>query len=88
MTSSLEGALAWLAGLLDVEKRPEVPYARLGLGPIQALLALADGEGESVFLFADGAPCQNQYEDFTPLLHELARGTRPVAGESVARKFS
>ena len=39
MTSSLERALAWLAGLLDVEKRPEVPYARLGLGPIQALLA-------------------------------------------------
>jgi dihydrofolate synthase/folylpolyglutamate synthase len=34
-----ERALAWLAGLLDVEKSPEVPYARLGLGPIRALLA-------------------------------------------------
>ncbi len=39
MTSSLERAEAWLAGLLDVEKQPELPYARLGLGPIQALLA-------------------------------------------------
>jgi dihydrofolate synthase/folylpolyglutamate synthase len=36
---SLERAEAWLAGLLDVEKQPEVPYARLGLGPIHALLA-------------------------------------------------
>jgi dihydrofolate synthase/folylpolyglutamate synthase len=36
---SLERAEAWLAGLLDVEKQPELPYARLGLGPIQALLA-------------------------------------------------
>ena len=39
MTLSLGDAEAWLAGLLDVEKRPEVPYARLGLGPIRALLA-------------------------------------------------
>ena len=38
MRSSLEGALAWLAELLDVEMRPELPYARLGLGPIRALL--------------------------------------------------
>jgi len=53
-----------------------------------ALLALADGEGDSVFRFADGAPCQNEYDDFTPLLHELARGTRSGEGESVARKLS
>jgi uncharacterized protein with NRDE domain len=53
-----------------------------------ALLALADGEGESVFRFAEGAPCQNEYDDFTPLLHELARGTRPGEGESVARELS
>ncbi len=39
MTPSLGDAEAWLAGLLDVEKRPEIPYARLGLGPIRALLA-------------------------------------------------
>ena len=39
MSPSLEWAEAWLSGLLDVEKQPDVPYARLGLGPIQALLA-------------------------------------------------
>jgi dihydrofolate synthase/folylpolyglutamate synthase len=32
-------AAAWLEGLLDVEKRPDLPYARLGLGPIRRLLA-------------------------------------------------
>jgi len=39
VTTSLGDAEAWLAGLLDAEKHPEVPYARLGLGPIRALLA-------------------------------------------------
>ena len=53
-----------------------------------ALLALAEAEGESVFRFSDGPPCENDYDDFTPLLHELARGTRPGEGESVARKVS
>jgi len=32
-------AAAWLEGLLDVEKRPDLPYARLGLAPIRRLLA-------------------------------------------------
>ena len=32
-------AAAWLEGLIDVEKRPDLPYARLGLEPIRALLA-------------------------------------------------
>jgi dihydrofolate synthase/folylpolyglutamate synthase len=32
-------AAAWLEGLLDVEKRPDLPYARLGLEPIRRLLA-------------------------------------------------
>ena len=53
-----------------------------------ALLALADAESESVFRFAEGTPCQNAYDDFTPLLHELARGTRLREGESVAREIS
>jgi uncharacterized protein with NRDE domain len=54
-----------------------------------ALLALADGEsGETVLHFADGAPCTNEYGVFTPLLQELARGSRRVEGESVARKIS
>lgn len=53
-----------------------------------ALLALGAGERESVFRFAEGAPCQNEYDDFTPLLHELARGARRGEGESVAREIS
>jgi hypothetical protein len=53
-----------------------------------ALLALADREGESAFRFADGPPCQQEYRVFTPLLHELARGTRSGEGESVARELS
>jgi uncharacterized protein with NRDE domain len=53
-----------------------------------ALLSLAERPGESSFRFADGAPCENEYDDFTPLLHELARGTRAGEGESVARKVS
>jgi len=39
VTASLPDAVAWLSGLLDVEKDPRVPYARLGLAPIRALLA-------------------------------------------------
>jgi len=38
VSAPLGGELAWLSGLIDVEKRPEVPYARLGLEPIRALL--------------------------------------------------
>jgi dihydrofolate synthase/folylpolyglutamate synthase len=37
--TDLASAAAWLESLLDVEKHPELPYARLGLAPIQALLA-------------------------------------------------
>jgi len=32
-------AAAWLEGLIDVEKSPDLPYARLGLEPIRRLLA-------------------------------------------------
>jgi len=32
-------AAAWLEGLIDVEKSPDLPYARLGLEPILRLLA-------------------------------------------------
>ena len=39
----------------------------------------------SDFRFAEGAPCQSQYGDFTPLLRELGRASRLVEGESVAR---
>jgi dihydrofolate synthase/folylpolyglutamate synthase len=35
----IEEAAAYLEGLIDVEKQPDVPYERLGLGPIRNLLA-------------------------------------------------
>jgi len=52
------------------------------------LLRLAEAASASELLYADGAPCRTAYQDFTPLLHELARGTRSGEGESVARKVS
>jgi len=36
---SLADAAAWLEGLINVERRPDVPYARLGLDPVRRLLA-------------------------------------------------
>lgn len=36
---SLADASAWLEGLINVERRPDVPYARLGLDPVRRLLA-------------------------------------------------
>ncbi|MDJ0864878.1 MAG: Mur ligase family protein [Myxococcota bacterium] len=36
---TLAAAAAWLEGLINVERRPDVSYARLGLEPIRALLA-------------------------------------------------
>lgn len=38
MIGSIEEAGSWLEGLINVEKRPDWPYARLGLAPIRALL--------------------------------------------------
>jgi dihydrofolate synthase/folylpolyglutamate synthase len=35
---SVEEAGAWLEGLINVEKRPDWPYARMGLAPIRTLL--------------------------------------------------
>lgn len=36
---TLEQAGAWLEGLINVERRPDWPYARMGLGPVTRLLA-------------------------------------------------
>ena len=38
MIRDVAEAGAWLEGLINVERRPDWPYARLGLGPIRALL--------------------------------------------------
>ena len=70
-------------------------------GPTAALECLAsicrshDGGGDSLQdacvhagRFSEGAPCANDYEDFTPLLRRLDRSLRPDAGESGMRKVS
>lgn len=36
---TLADAAAWLESLIDVERRPAIPYARLGLDPVRRLLA-------------------------------------------------
>jgi uncharacterized protein with NRDE domain len=44
-----------------------------------ALLRVAEdglADAESIFHFAGGAPCESEYDDFTPLLRELARSGR------------
>jgi uncharacterized protein with NRDE domain len=48
-----------------------------------ALLRLADGglrDPRSLFRFADGAPCENEYDDFTFLLRALGRECRGADG--------
>jgi uncharacterized protein with NRDE domain len=52
------------------------------------LLGLAEGSGDDDLRFCDGPPCENEYEDFTPLLLQLGRGSS-VGGEAFAmRKVS
>jgi dihydrofolate synthase/folylpolyglutamate synthase len=53
---SIEEAGAWLEGLINVEKRPDWPYARLGLGPIRALLErLGDPHRDTAVLHVAGS---------------------------------
>lgn len=50
------------------------------------LLQLADDgleDSRSTFRYADGAPCEKRYEDFTPLLRDLGRGRSGVQGAHV-----
>ena len=39
---TLEEAGAWLEGLINVERRPDWPYARMGLEPVRRLLERVD----------------------------------------------
>jgi uncharacterized protein with NRDE domain len=50
------------------------------------LLALGDEDGASRLLYADGAPCESEYEDYSTLLLELSRRARDESGETVTRK--
>jgi dihydrofolate synthase/folylpolyglutamate synthase len=74
---SLGDAEAWLEGLVHVERRPEFPYARLGLDPIRALLArLGDPHAELSVVHVAGSKGKGS----TALLVEAllsALGERP-----------
>jgi uncharacterized protein with NRDE domain len=52
------------------------------------LLVLADRIEGSRFLYADGPPCTHDYQDFTPLLHELSRRASYEVGETPTREAS
>jgi uncharacterized protein with NRDE domain len=51
-----------------------------------ALLRLGEDASDSQFLWADGAPCQTAYRDFTPLLRELQCGSGSGEGKPLARR--
>lgn len=52
------------------------------------ILQLGVPGAETFLRHSEGAPCQAQYRDFTPLLHELGRGFQRAEGESIARSVS
>ena len=84
-----ENVLPWLAAVC----RDHEPGER---GPLDALcvhtpvygtrssflLRLTAGleNSRNVFRYAEGAPCESEYEDFTPLLRDLGRGSPGVQG--------
>ncbi len=53
-----------------------------------ALLWMTDERSESRLLFADGPPCEVEYEDFSPLLDEQSQRARYRSGETAARTVS
>jgi hypothetical protein len=53
-----------------------------------ALLRLAETGDDGAFRFADGAPCRTEYDDFTPLLHDLWRESGTVEGRTATRTVS
>jgi uncharacterized protein with NRDE domain len=52
------------------------------------LLALGDDEEASRLLYADGAPCDSEYEDHSTLLLELSRRARDEKRETGTRNHS
>lgn len=50
------------------------------------LLRLGEDDGD--LLYASGAPCAREYQDFTPLLHELGLCGSRAVGHDSARKVS
>jgi dihydrofolate synthase/folylpolyglutamate synthase len=77
MIRDVAEAGAWLEGLINVERRPDWPYARLGLGPIRALLhRLGDPHRDLRVIHIAGSKGKGS----TALLAEAVLG---AAGETV-----
>ncbi len=53
-----------------------------------ALVILADTQGASRLLFADGPPCEARYEDFSTLLFEQSHRAGCTSGETAVRNAS
>jgi len=52
------------------------------------LLQFGPEEDDRVFRYADGAPCCTEYEDYTPLLHDLRHESGYAAGATAERSAS
>ncbi len=82
MIRSVEEAGDWLEGLINVEKRPDWPYTRMGLAPVRALLArLASPEEGLACLHIAGSKGKGS----TALFAEALLG---AAGEKVGTFIS
>lgn len=75
----------WLEGLTAVCRSHDAEAGPLGSACVHAgdygtrsstLLKIAAEPAHSELRFADGPPCRNEYEEFSPLLHQLLRGER------------
>jgi len=49
------------------------------------LLQLSPNDDRRVFRYADGAPCCTEYEDYTPLLHDLRQESGYAVGKTAVR---
>jgi hypothetical protein len=52
------------------------------------LLQFGPDKNDRVFRYADGAPCCTEYEDYTPLLHDLRHESGYAVGETAVRSAS
>jgi uncharacterized protein with NRDE domain len=52
------------------------------------LLVLGDHAADHRLRHSDHAPCKTEYQDLTPLLHELGIDARLTGGETLARSIS
>jgi uncharacterized protein with NRDE domain len=49
------------------------------------LIRFGEDPRDTEFRFTDRAPCESEYRDYTPLLHELADGCQLAEGQTAAR---